>query len=88
LNKKQKRITKKENNSLLLAVEVFILINLKDVAKGYERFLLRNGSVFRQAGHVFKWGSKDDGRIKYTFSIPVLKAFIDFFPKHHFGKPY
>jgi hypothetical protein len=38
---------------LLLVIEVFILINLKEVAKGYERFLLRNGSAIRRAGYHF-----------------------------------
>jgi len=46
-------VTNKNKNELPRAFEVFILINLKEVAKGYDRFLLRYGSAVRQTGNVY-----------------------------------
>ena len=44
-------------NDLPLTTEVFILINLKEVVKGYERGLLRNGSAVRKC-RIHIWGDQ------------------------------
>ena len=39
--------------------------------------------LFNYAGYE-KWRSKDEGRVKYTLRIPVLKAITIFFQKLRF----